>query len=161
MTRLCTFLFTFLCLAPLLAATAAWAQQPEAVKLPDHLVIEAPTGWSPLPGLSKKLSRTASLTSYFGDEPVRSGAVAYGRANQGALYLTWVDSTAALASPEAALRSAFDDLHEAPFLASTEAGAAQEILYRERSANNVRASFRVGSHEQRYGQHHSRFGLQR
>jgi hypothetical protein len=104
---------------------------------PASISLAAPEGWDLMPGHSEKISTTASQTAYFGEEPISTGALAYRRADQGALYLTWVDSTRAHPSPEAGLRTAFDELHEAPFLATTERESTQEILYRERNFDGV------------------------
>jgi hypothetical protein len=118
--------------------STAQADQPaEPPSLPPELSLEAPAGWDLLPGLSAKIAETSAQTAYFADEPVGGGALAYGRANRGALYLTWVDSKAAHPSPESALRVAFDGIHESPFLATSEAGSTQEVLYRERSFDGV------------------------
>ncbi len=104
---------------------------------PESMSLETPAGWDLMPGHSEKIAITVSQTAYFGDEPIASGALAYRRSDHGAIYLTWVDSIRAHPSPEAALRTAFDDLHEAPFLATSEAESTQEILYRERNFDGV------------------------
>ncbi len=126
-----------LLLLVLLTATGHALLAPEPPSTPAHLAMDAPAGWQLLPGLSKKLTDTALANEHFGSEPYTSAALAYGRANQGALYLTWVDSVRAMPSPEETLRSSFDALHQAPYLASPEAGSTQEISYRERSFDGV------------------------
>jgi hypothetical protein len=124
-----------LCL--LLAGPTAQSLRIAEPLAPTAVTIEAPKGWDLMPGHSAKIATTASQTAYFGEEPIQSGAQAYRRADQGALYLTWVDSTRAHPSPEAALRHALDELHEAPFLATTDPDSTQEILYRERNFDGV------------------------
>lgn len=120
-----------------LATPVGHADQLPVPSLPESLSIEAPAGWDLLPGLSAKIALTSEQSAHFGEEPSTGGALAYGRANRGALYLTWVDGVTAHPSPEAAIRLAFDGLHESPFLAATEAGAAQEVLYREKNTAGV------------------------
>jgi LPXTG-motif cell wall-anchored protein len=122
-------------LGPLVVARADSIGAPP--ELPDSLALEAPSNWGLLPGQSQKITLTASQTSYFGDEPTVASAIAYGHANHGALYLTWVDTTRAHPSPEAGLRAAFDNLHESPFLATTDSASTQEVLYRERNFDGV------------------------
>jgi hypothetical protein len=120
-----------------LAPPAAGAEEPPAPALPSQLSIDPPAGWDLLPGLSRKIAVTAEQSDYFGAEACESGALAYGRANQGALYLTWVSTLDSVASPESSVRAALDALHEAPYLASPEAGSTQELAYRERSFDGV------------------------
>ena len=124
-----------LCL--LLAVSTAQSLRVAEPLAPTAVTIEAPKGWDLMPGHSAKIATTASQTAYFGDEPIQTGAQAYRRTDQGALYLTWVDSTRAHPSPESALRHALDELHEAPFLATADPGSTQEILYRERNFDGV------------------------
>jgi hypothetical protein len=129
------------CLVLCLAAATLRADEPPEpppLKSPATLSFAAPTSWSLLPGLSKTVSQSASEADFFGeDEPFESGAMAYGRANRGALYVTWIDSLRTQPVAEAAIRNAFDELHEAPYLASPEAGSTQEVSYRERIFDGV------------------------
>lgn len=132
-------------LALCLPHTAAMADQPAtpapaapAAAAPASLTIETPNGWDHLPGLSRTVAQSASETDFFGvDEAFQSGALAYGRANRGALYLTWADTVRTQPSPEASVRAAFDELHQAPYLASPEPGSTQEVAYRERNFDGV------------------------
>ena len=98
--------------------------------VPEHLSIEVPSSFSPLPGLSKAVATTAGQTSYFGAELSTGGAVAFGRANRGALYLTWVRSDRVIVEPEKVLRDALDSLHRAPFDANPR-NTIEEKHYRE------------------------------
>lgn len=137
--RRCLALLPLLVIASLLCVAAVEAEQPAvpAPSLPPQLSLEAPPGWDLLPGLSAKIAETSAQTAYFGEEPASGGAMAYGRANRGALYFTWVDGQSAHPSPESALRGAFDGVHESPFLATSDAGSTQEVLYRERNFDGV------------------------
>jgi hypothetical protein len=120
-----------------LGASLSQADEVALPTLPAHLSVDPPVGWDLLPGLSAKIAQTSEQTAHFGEEASTGGALAYGRANRGALYLTWVDGVAAHPSPEAAIRLAFDGVHESPFLAATEAGAVQEVLYREKNSGSL------------------------
>jgi hypothetical protein len=122
----------------MLVGAQSWAETANPLPdLPDHLQVTPPVGWGHLPGLSERISKTTSQTAYFGEEQVQSGAHAYGRAKEGALYIIWVDTLKAHASPHEALRGAFDHLHESPFIAATKAGSTQEVRYREHKADHV------------------------
>lgn len=111
---------------------------PEPVELPNTISIQPPEGWSLLPGLSRTVARSASDTDFFGDnERFESGALAYGRVDRGALYVTWLDSLRTQPVAENTLRIAFDEIHQAPFLASPEPGSTQEVSYRESIASGV------------------------
>ncbi|MBL4637234.1 MAG: hypothetical protein JKY56_25490 [Kofleriaceae bacterium] len=98
--------------------------------IPDHLSIEVPSSFSPLPGLSKAVATTAGQTNYFDAELATGGAVAFGRANRGALYLTWVRSDRVIVEAEKVLRIALDNLHRAPFDANSP-NTIEEKYYRE------------------------------
>ncbi len=126
-------LFLLLLLLAMSSSTALAIEPKTTRTLPPELSMDTPSSWGLLPGKSDKITTTATQTAYFGEEPILASALAYGHANHGALYLTWVATTAAHASPEAAIRDAFDNLHEAPFLATSDPGSTQEVLYRERS----------------------------
>jgi len=120
------------------ASFARGDEMPAPPLVPKTLHITAPSGWDGLPGLSLTVATSAAETDFLGDhEATNSGAVAYGRASQGALYLTWVDSVRTQPSPEARIRHAFDELHQAPYVASPEVGSTQEVLYRESQSEGV------------------------
>ncbi len=135
MTRL-LLLFVFVFAFATLPAHADEIEAPSA--MPETLTITPPTGWSMLPGLSKSVAQSTSESDLFGvDEAFQSGALAHARANLGALYLTWATSVRTQAVPETTIRHAFDDLHSAPALANSKAGATDEVLYRERSYDGI------------------------
>ncbi len=98
--------------------------------IPEHLSIEVPSSFSPLPGLSKAIATTAGQTNYFDAELSTGGAVAFGRANRGALYITWVNSDRVIVEAEKLLRVALDNLHRAPFDANPP-NTIEEKHYRE------------------------------
>lgn len=135
MRTILIFLFSMILIAPAWAIRAPMPEAPAGP--PPQLAIDVPLGWQLLPGLSNKLSATANDTTYFPSEPSKNAAIAYGRANRGALYLTWADSIRVTLSPETALRASFDAIHQAPYLASPEAGSTQEVSYRERSFDGL------------------------
>ncbi len=123
-----------------LIAAVAKAELPElrTGAAPATLSLSSPAGWDHLPGLSETVAQSASEADFFGpDETFESGAMAYGRANRGALYLTWIDSLRTQPSAESSIRTAFDELHHAPYLASPEPGSTQEVTYRERMFDGV------------------------
>lgn len=111
---------------------------PPPLKSPASISFTSPAGWDLLPGLSKTVAQSVSEADYFGeDEAFESGAMAYGRANRGALYVTWIDSLRTQPVAETSVRMAFDEMHQAPYLASPEAGSTQEVSYRERIFDGV------------------------
>ncbi len=98
--------------------------------IPENLSIEVPSSFSPLPGLSKAIATTSGQTNYFDAELSTGGAVAFGRANRGALYITWVRSDRVIVAAEKLLRVALDNLHRAPFDANPP-NTIEEKYYRE------------------------------
>ena len=133
MTRIVLLLLVALATQPVLADEL---QAP--TPLPNTLAIAPPTGWTLLPGLSRSVAQSTSESDLFGpEEAFQSGALAYAQANLGALYLSWATSVRTQTSPETSIRHAFNDVHEAPFLANSKAGSTREMLYRERSYDGI------------------------
>lgn len=121
----------------LLFASQAHADAVAETETPAYLAFDAPAQWTHLPGLSGKLAITAMEAEFFGAETSQAGVIAYGRVNQGALYITWIDSLRPIPTAALTMRGAFDSIHESPFQANLEAGAIEELSYRERSFDGV------------------------
>lgn len=122
-----------------LSATPSYAQEEQEIPdksaeekplLPTHLSVELPSAYSPLPGLSKRIAESSATRNYFGTEPITVGAAAYGRAQRGAFYLTWVRSDRVIVDAEKTIRAALDELHRTPFEVN-DVGTVEEKQYRE------------------------------
>ncbi|MCP4449450.1 MAG: hypothetical protein GY811_29565 [Myxococcales bacterium] len=128
----------FLSFAPTGASAELEPPNEEVRKLPSTLSIGTPDGWGVLEGLSNTVSQSVSETNFFGkEEPFSSGAIAYGRANRGVVYVTWVISLRSQPVAAESVRLAFDELHQSPSLANHDPGSTQEVSYRERIFDGV------------------------
>lgn len=123
-------------------AQAPTAETPPVETTPVETTINTPDDWTKRPELAEGIGEQLAKTVDFGGLATNSGASAFVKPQTGIIYVSWLATTEPAETPEAAIRTALDQLRR-----SIEGmGEIAELEYREQRAGQAIEARRTWRH---------------